>query len=689
MLSFHSKKIMKTMLILPLLFFIINSQLTIQDKEAIEKFILQNQSKNTGLFFEAINPLKNTKEAISSLKILGLDVKHKKEICKKIADIKEIDINVVSINKLLECKMNFKDYKPNLSKSKLADLYSEAQIMNILNIDQWKDLYKKIKPFVAQEYGKFSLYRIKENKRKSLFATALGAELLTIIANKNEDLKSEILPLLQKSIDSLMKSFTEVSENMIVFLEKDLRSYKLNYHVIKTIKEAKKVGIKINLLNNQLYKLLNYFNTFKYEMISNVDNTYYLLNIYKLLEKTPLMKVNKDSFNYLKEKKIKINFENIFGDKTEIKNSTIHIELEENSDRNPKLANGKTGKKKSSFDLDDDVPEDISNLVKTKKDIKITSPKSEVEFDLSDMIKGPGFFSLSINMDNKYYGLNELITKTIRSYSEVKIESVDFEIIDKIKDQNNQHLPVLNNPQKFSKVLSANQDCSLIARVKISFPGGKKPTIMEQVFLRLKNVDLQKSYNAYASKYDSDNNEYFIGFDLDDPVNMESYNGVYELSVLMSDPTIANVLKWDFGQIKISFTKPSDPLDEERSLKNKLQPKMEPTFSPEVKREKNLVVGSIFSLLILVLTLLLLIVLVKSDSNVRNFPKDSFAFLMNVLFVGVLGVVAYILFLFWTKCNILQTMFFFVIMSIPVSFIVYKALKNHEIEITVEKKEED
>ena len=27
---------------------------------------------------------------------------------------------------------------------------------------------------------------------------------------------------------------------------------------------------------------------------------------------------------------------------------------------------------------------------------------------------------------------------------------------------------------------------------------------------------------------------------------------------LMSDPTIANVLKWDFGQIKISFTKPSE-----------------------------------------------------------------------------------------------------------------------------------
>ena len=130
-------------------------------------------------------------------------------------------------------------------------------------------------------------------------------------------------------------------------------------------------------------------------------------------------------------------------------------------------------------------------------------------------------------------------------------------------------------------------------------------------------------------------------------------------------------------------------MDEQRALKNKLQPKMEPTFSPEVKREKNLVIGSFFSLVILVLTLILFVVLIKSNSNVSNFPKDSFAFLMNVLFVGVLGIVAYILFLFWTKFNILQTMFFFVVMSLPASFIVYKALKNHKIEITVDKTEED
>ena len=170
---------------------------------------------------------------------------------------------------------------------------------------------------------------------------------------------------------------------------------------------------------------------------------------------------------------------------------------------------------------------------------------------------------------------------------------------------------------------------------------------------------------------------------------MESYNGAYEIFIVMSDPTIKNILTWEFGEIMISFTKPSDPLDEQKALKNKLQPKMEPTFTPEVKREKNMAIATVFSGIILILTILLIVVLVNSDSNIKNFPKTTFAYLMNVLFVGILGLFAYILFLFWTKYNILQTMFCFVVLSIPVCFIVYKALKNHRIEIVVDKEEED
>ena len=682
-----STKIYFILSFIPLLFIFTNAQLTLQDKNMIENFIYQSQSKTTGLFFEEKDALKHTKEAISVLNILGIQVKYNKEICKKLSENDKIDIESLKIDRLLNCKNNFKSYKPDFAKQKLVDLYHEGQLMNLLNISKWDELFKKTKNFMISENGKFSLYKIKEGKKKSILATALGIELMVLIAQNDEELKTEVMPFLKKSVDSLIQGNAVLNDDMIVYLEKGIPNYKLNFHVINALKLAKKVGAEIPSFSNHLYHLLNYFNTFKYEMISNIDNTFYLINIYKLLEKVPLMLIHKESFNYLNEKNIKIQFENIFGDKIYIKDSTLNIKISENEEKNPKLSD-KGAKKKSSYDLEDD-DDNKSNIGETKKDIKITEKKNEVEFDLSKMIKGPGYFNLEIHMANKQYGLRENLVKIIRSYSEVKIESVDFEIIDKIHDENNQRFSTLKYPNKFTLSMKANQDCSLIARVKISSQDNKNPTLMEQVFLRLRNKELNKSYNAYASKFDPDTNEYFIGFELDDPVNMESFNGAYDIFIVMSDPTIKNILTWEFGEITISFTKPTDPLDEQKSLKNKLQPKMEPTFSPEVKREKNMTIATIFSGFILILTILLFVVLAKSDSNVKNFPKTPFARLMNILFVGVLLLVAYILFLFWTKYNILQTMFFFVVLCIPISFIVYKALKNHEIEIVVKKDDDE
>ena len=681
-----STKIYFVLSFLSLLFVFTNAQLTLQDKNMIENFIYQSQSKTTGLFFEEKDALKHTKEAISVLNILGIQVKYNKEICKKLSENDKIDIESLKIDRLLNCKNNFKSYKPDFAKQKLVDLYHEGQLMNLLNISKWDELFKKTKNFMISENGKFSLYKIKEGKKKSILATALGIELMVLIAQNDEELKTEVMPFLQKSVDSLIQGNAVLNDDMIVYLEKGIPNYKLNYHVINALKSAKKVGVEISSLNNYLYRLLNYFNTFKYEMISNIDNTFYLINIYKLLEKVPLMLIHKESFNYLNEKNIKIQFENIFGDKIYIKDSTLNIKISENEEKNPKLSD-KGAKKKSSYDLEDD-DDNKSNIGETKKDIKITEKKNEVEFDLSKMIKGPGYFTLSINMKNKDYNLNEHTEKNIRSYSEVKIESVDFEIRDKIHEENNQRFPTLNNPNKITQNMKANQDCSLIARVKISSQG-KKPTIMEQVFLRLRNKELNKSYNAYASKFDPDTNQYFIGFELDDPVNMESYNGAYEIYIVMSDPTIQNIITWEFGEIVISFTKPTDPLEEQKALKNKMEPKMEPTFSPEVKREKNMTIATVFSGFICILTILLIVVLVKSDSNIRNFPRSSFASLMNMLFVCILFIIAYILFLFWTKYNILQIMFCFVVICLPVSFIVYKALKNHQIEIEPDRDDDE
>ena len=69
-----SNKIYFILCLFPLLFNFANSQLTLQDKNMIENYIYQGQSKTSGLFFEEQEPLKHTREAISILDILGIQV---------------------------------------------------------------------------------------------------------------------------------------------------------------------------------------------------------------------------------------------------------------------------------------------------------------------------------------------------------------------------------------------------------------------------------------------------------------------------------------------------------------------------------------------------------------------------------------------------------------------------------------
>ncbi len=645
----------------------------------------------TGLFFDQKDPFLHTYQAISVLKILGHDVRYKNEICDKISEMNELKAELVLIDQILECKTKFKEYKPVLTKAKLFELYKEAILMHNLKVkSNWDELYKVTKLYLSN--NKFGLLKTKERKDKSIIGTAFGIEILTMIAINKPDLKDEILEILKEVINALTNGYTNLNDEMIVFIEKNIPTYRVNYHVIKSLKMAKKLGVKIRGFNDTLYKMLNYFLTFKYELVTNIDNCYYLLQIYKLLEKTPLMKFTNKSFNYVTDKNVRIKFENVFGDKLDISDTTITVTLKENKEKSPKTKNSGSGKKKdSSYDLEDSEEEDggEKNIIKEKELIEIGSNKENyVEFNLGAMLKGPGYYTVAIDMNNKLYNLKEHMERNIRSYSEPKLNSVEFEIIDKIDEGNNKHYSLIKYPQKYDDIFKATQDNTLIVRVRVNFEDKKKPTQMEQVFIRLKNIDLNKSYNAYASKFNPDNSEYFIGFELDDPVNMESYNGQYEMSIILSDPGISNVLNWEFGTIEISFTKPTDPLEEERNLKNPQQPKMEPTFRPEPPRDKNLVIASVFSLVILGITGMLIIVLFRTKSNVMNFPKNSYGGIMNILFVLILFGFAYILMLFWVNLNILETMFIFVVMFIPAGFITYKALKNHQIEIVKETEEE-
>ena len=72
----------------------------------------------------------------------------------------------------------------------------------------------------------------------------------------------------------------------------------------------------------------------------------------------------------------------------------------------------------------------------------------------------------------------------------------------------------------------------------------------------------------------------------------------------------------------------------------------------------------------------------SNGMNFRNFPRvDKSLQIISFLFVFIVIFYAYLLFLFWIKLNIIQTIFILIVTSVPASIVVFKIITNVEIEI--------
>jgi len=178
------------------------------------------------------------------------------------------------------------------------------------------------------------------------------------------------------------------------------------------------------------------------------------------------------------------------------------------------------------------------------------------------------------------------------------------------------------------------------------------------MFLRLRHSELGKSFSSYSNEYKEKDDYYHINIDMNDPNIVEPYDGVYELSIVISDPSLDNPIIWSFGKIEVKFTKAKDPAEVTPSYKNFQKTKMEPNYEEEVHDPKY-ILSFTFCGAILFLTLIYLRYIQKFNVNLSNFPsKDNFwNFLFAALFVVSIIILAYIYVLFWVKINIVQALF--------------------------------
>lgn len=644
-------------------------------KNYIQNFLDKNQNKKNGLFFENTRDVyKSTKEAIELINMIKNSVKLSEKICENIKnDNVSITYEVIKINEYLNCGKDIKK-KPNFNLDEIndiRDLHEALITIDYLNITDEKifnDYYDALQNFFKN--NKFSVK--KNGKNRNIYATGLGLEMLNILYNHLPKKEKEIKDTIKEIINILQNSLIDLSDNMNIFSEKDVSILKLNEQLLKSLKAVKKISSFRNF-NEYLFKLLNYVKNFNYLFYDNIDNLYSEYKILESLYRLPLMKLKNNNYNYDKSKTLTLNFVNSFDDEVEIKNTTITYHIKDSLKKK-----SSENSKNNNFDIDDQE-DDNSNTLKTKtKEIK--NPTSNIELELNDMIKKPGFYDLELSMDNKYFDLKEKIIIPIISYNTIKVDHLTFEFEDRFDFDKNEKEITIKYPEQSSKVVKATQDGILKIRVKIT-DLNDKPMNIEQVFLKLKNNVLNKSFNSYSNYYDSKNGYHYITFELDDPNNIESYNGMYDMILAVSDIANENPIEWNFGKTELTFLKPTSPDEEKLKLFNNVKPIMIPSQPQLISKNEHYVIGCIASVVIVILTFILLITLKKNNANVSAFPTDKIGALFNLLFIGVLGLISFILYLFWVKLNILQTLKIFVIIFFPCAIIVYQSLKTHKIDV--------
>lgn len=102
----------------------------------------------------------------------------------------------------------------------------------------------------------------------------------------------------------------------------------------------------------------------------------------------------------------------------------------------------------------------------------------------------------------------------------------------------------------------------------------KKTFKIEQLFLRLRHIEIEKTFAIYITDYSLESETYTIKLDFSDQSIVDAYDGIYELTLILSDSGLDNPVFWNFGKTEVKFKKPLDPMNLSPSYSNAQKPLM-------------------------------------------------------------------------------------------------------------------
>lgn len=622
-MDFFFKCNLKTFILFCLLLAItiesINAQLNSSDINYIKRNLLALQDETTGLFEKSVV---STYKSVFTLITLNETINNLPKICREISfeAMNAITVEIVQLNTLLDCKLTItpplNTFDDNsISSGSLEEVYNRVTLAHLLNATvNWGLLFDNVKAFINSDSRLFTNLNGKsELSKSSLLSTAHGLRLLTLIYENFQgkpDDKQAVKEQIKVISDNLIKEFQNVKEETGFFSEHDVSTVRLNSAILSVLPYVNAAS-PIDKFEEIMSRIVNYLTEYKYANTS-VNNIYYLIRGLKAALNIPILNLEKNVFDYVEEKTIGVKFTNAFGMTAEEYPVLLRYKLIPGNGKKEDVITGK-----GEYDLEEDV-EEKKEVEEPTGMLKMNTLQNNV-LDLSILIKSPGKYIVDIYAEYTVKKMGTIKTRRkitteggegkeieeeipnvilrtftqkyqipINSMSKIKLNHLKMSVANSPEKSDEKEITV-EYPKRSFKNIKANEKSIIKLKVRLNY-GDNQVNKIEQFFLRLRHVELGKTYSAYVREYKAKDDYHYINFEMSDPNTMEAYGGLYELTLIVSDAGLENPMIWNFGKLEIKFQKALDPSNLAQSYKSPQKEKMEPSFPVEQSANKNIVV---------------------------------------------------------------------------------------------------
>jgi len=229
----------------------------------------------------------------------------------------------------------------------------------------------------------------------------------------------------------------------------------------------------------------------------------------------------------------------------------------------------------------------------------------------------------------------------------------------------------LEHPKTFNEFkVSAQHFQHILLSFKLKNPAGK-PVTAHQAFITLRNVKTSQEL-IFVTKQDGKQATAQISLE-EVASDFHGASGEYQLIFTVGDAQISNPFAWTLLNLNINFSNDSVvPLSENPFA---AKPEIKHLFRvPETRPPKT--ISWAFTLAVLSPIAFLLIGWLAVGANISNFPFGGLSFIYAVGFEACLGAILALFALYWFQLNMVQTLLYLGVLSLPTLFFAQKNLSS-------------